>query len=100
LALATLLHADTGVSDDEVIAATTMDRRWHLVLDCLDGTQPPFSKATLVALRQRLIAHDGDRRLIERTLEGAKASGLFSPKALRAALDSRPLWGAGRVEDT
>jgi transposase len=100
LALATLLQAYTGVSDDEVIEATTMDRRWQLVLDCLDCREPPFSKATLVAFRQRLIAHDGDRRLIERTLEVAKESGLFSPTALRAALDSSPLWGAGRVEDT
>jgi hypothetical protein len=100
LALATLLQAYTGVSDDEVIEATTMDRRWQLVLNCLDCHQPPFSKATLIAFRQRLIAHDGDRRLIERTLEVAKESGRFNPKALRAALDSSPLWGAGRVEDT
>jgi transposase len=100
LALATLLQAYTGVSDDEVIEATTRDRRWQLVLDCLDCSEPPFSKATLVAFRQRLIAHDGDRRLIERRLEVATDSGRFSPKALRAALDSSPLWGAGRVEDT
>jgi transposase len=33
-------------------------------------------------------------------LEVAQASGAFSPRALRAALDSSPLWGAGRVEDT
>src|SRR5487761_2040914 len=78
LALATLLQAYTGVSDNEVIEATTMDRRWQLVLDCLDCTQPPFSKATLIAFRQRLIAHEGDRRLVERTLEVAQASGLFS----------------------
>ena len=100
LALATILQAYTGVSDDEVIEATTMDRRWQLALDCLDCTQPPFSKATLVAFRQRLSAHEGDRRLVERTLEVAQASGLFSPKALRVALDSSPLWGASRVEDT
>ncbi len=30
----------------------------------------------------------------------AQASGAFSPKALRVALDSSPLWGAGKVEDT
>jgi transposase len=100
LALATILQAYTGVSDDEVIEATTMDRRWQLVLDCLDCQEPPFSKATLVAFRQRLIAHDFDRRLIERTLEVAQASGAMSPTALRVALDSSPLWGAGKVEDT
>ena len=100
LALATLLQAYTQVSDDEVIEATTMDRRWQLVLDCLDCDTPPFSKGTLVVFRQRLIAQDMDRRLLERTVELAAASGAFGSRQLRAALDSSPLWGAGRVEDT
>lgn len=69
LALATIVQASTGVSDDEVIEATLMDRRWQLVLvlDCLDTEQAPFSKGTLVAFRQRLIDAQMDRRLIERT---------------------------------
>jgi Transposase DDE domain/Transposase domain (DUF772) len=100
LALATLLQAYTQVSDDEVIEATTMDRRWPLVLDCLDCDTPPFSKGTLVAFRQRLIAQHMDRRLLERTVELAATSGAFGSRQLRAALDSSPLWGAGRVEDT
>lgn len=41
LALATIVQAYTGVSDDEVIEATLMDRRWQLVLDCLDTKQAP-----------------------------------------------------------
>ena len=41
LALATILQAYTGVSDDEVIEATTMDRRGPLVLDGLDAQEPP-----------------------------------------------------------
>src|SRR6266496_5836828 len=100
LALATILQAYTGVSDDEVIEATLMDRRWQLVLDCLDTEQAPFSKGTLVAFRQRLIEAQMDRRLIERTIEIASHSQGFGPRALRAVLDSSPLWGAGRVEDT
>jgi hypothetical protein len=40
-----------------------------------------------------------DRRLLERTGEIAATSGAFGSRQLRAALDSRPLWGAGRVED-
>ena len=51
LALALILEAYTGVSDDEVIEATVMDRRWQLVLDCLDTEHTPFSKGTLVAFR-------------------------------------------------
>jgi transposase len=100
LALATVLQAYCGVSDDEVIEATTMDRRWQLVLDCLDCAEPPFSKGTLVAFRQRMIAHGWDRRLIERTVEIAEQSNEFGSRSLRAALDSSPLWGAGKVEDT
>ncbi len=100
LALATILQAYTGVSDDEVIEATLMDRRWQLVLDCLDCPHPPFSKGTLVAFRKLLIARDMDRRLIERTVEIAEQTGEVGSRQLRAALDSSPLWGAGRVEDT
>ncbi len=100
LALATILQAYTGVSDDEVIEAAVMDRRWQLVLDCLDAPGPPFSKGTLVGFRKRLIERNLDRRLIERTVELAAATKEFGARALRAALDSSPLWGAGRVEDT
>ena len=34
LALAIILQAYTGVSDEEVIEALVMDKRWQLVLDC------------------------------------------------------------------
>ena len=100
LALATILQAYTGVSDDEVIEAMVMDRRWQLVLDCLDADQPPFSKGTLVSFRRRLIEQNLDRRLVEWTVALAGRTGGFEARALRAALDSSPLWGAGRVEDT
>jgi IS5 family transposase len=100
LALAVILQAYTGASDDEAIEATVMDRRWQLVLDCLDAERPPFAKGTLVAFRARLIEHQMDRRLVERTVALAERTGGFGSRALRAALDSSPLWGAGRVEDT
>ena len=100
LALATIVQAYAGVSDDEVIEATVMDRRWQLVLDCMDTDHAPFSKGTLVGFRARLIEGDLDRRLVERTVALAARTGGFGARALRAALDSSPLWGAGRVEDT
>jgi transposase len=100
LALATILQAYTGASDDEAIEALVMDRRWQLVLDCLDTEQAPFGKATLVRFRHALIRCELDRRLVERTVELAQATGGFGARALRVALDSSPLWGAGRVEDT
>lgn len=100
LALATVLQAYMGVSDDEVVEACVMDRRWQLVLDCLDCADAPFSKGTLVAFRERLIAAELDRRLVERTVEIAARTKGFGHQKLRLALDSSPLWGAGRVEDT
>ncbi|MGH3089306.1 MAG: IS1182 family transposase [Rubrobacteraceae bacterium] len=100
IALATILQAYTGVSDDEAMEAMVMDRRWQLALDCLGADEPPFSKWTLVNFRKRLIEDDLDRRLIERTVEVAEERGGFSSRRLRGALDSCPLWGAGRVEDT
>jgi hypothetical protein len=75
-----------------------------LVLGCLGATDPPFSQGALQAFRERLIAHDMDRRLLERTVELAKSTKKFDwkklPKTLRLAIDSAPLEGAGRVEDT
>jgi transposase len=86
LALALILQAYMGISDDEVIEATIMDRRWQLVLDCLDTEQAPFSKGTLVAFRKLLIEAQMDRRLIERTIEIASHSQAFGPRADAALL--------------
>jgi hypothetical protein len=47
------------------------------------------------SLKRRWIAD-----AISQTIEIASQSQDFGPSALRAALDSSPLWGAGRVEDT
>ncbi len=81
-----------------------MDRRWQLVLDCLDATEPPFSQGALGEFRARLIRTDLDRRLLERTVERARQSRGFDarklPKTLRVAFDASALEGAGRVEDT
>ena len=101
LALATILQAYTKVSDDEVIEATVMDRRWQLVLDCMGAEEPPFSKGTLVGFRKRLIERDLDRRLVERTVElAARDERVRRAGAAGGAGLQSPLWGAGRVEDT
>src|SRR5229473_3031052 len=54
--------------------------------------------------RERLIAADLDRRVLECTVELAKRTKAFDPrklpKSLRVAIDSSPLEGTGRVEDT
>jgi hypothetical protein len=100
LAMASLLQAALDVPDHEVVAATVMDRRWQMVLDCLDAEDPPFSQGTFFNFRQRAIEHGLDRVLFEKTIALARETGGFSAKRLRAAFDASPLWGAGRVEDT
>jgi hypothetical protein len=97
LALATILQAYTGVSDDEAIEAMVMDRRWQLALDCLDEQEPPFSKGTLVGFRKLLIEHELDRRLVERTVEVARSRrGGFGSRRLRAAFRLFALVGSGQ----
>jgi hypothetical protein len=104
LAMAALLQAYHGMSDAEAVEMTVIDLRWQMVLDCLSATEPAFSQGALCDFRARLIAHDMDRRLLERTVALARTTGAFAwkklPKTLRVAIDSMPLEGAGRVEDT
>src|SRR4030095_7743640 len=100
LALATLLQAYCHVGDRDAVELTVVDKRWQMVLDCLGAAQPPFSQGTLCNFRMRLIAHNLDKTLLDRTVALAENTGGFGARQLRAALDSTPLFGAGRVEDT
>ena len=100
LALATLWQAYCHVGDRDAVELTVMDKRWQMVLGCLGAEQPPFSQGTLCHFRMRLIAHDLAKVLLERTVALAEQTGGVGARQLRAALDSTPLCGAGRVEDT
>jgi hypothetical protein len=104
LAMATILQGYLGISDAEAVEMTVVDLRWQMVLDCLGSETPAFSQSTLVEFRGRLIRAEMDRRLLERTIALARTTKAFDwrklPKNLRIAVDSSPLEGAGRVEDT
>ena len=100
LAMVTLLQAYGQVSDAAAVENATIDPRWHLVLGCLGTEKAPFSQGVLVTFRERMIAHDLDRKLLDRTVALAKETGLFGWQRLKAMFDSSPLLGAGRVEDT
>lgn len=90
LAVAVLLQAYTGCSDAEAVENAVADARWRMVLGVLDDeeTGPPFSQGTLQRFRERLIAHDMDRRLLERTVEFAKEVGGLRPP--QASQDGAP----------
>lgn len=77
-----------------------MDKRWQLVLNCLNCKTPPLGKLTLIRFRNRLIKKELDRRLIDRTVEIAKQKGGLGSSQLKAAVNSSPLWRGGKVEDT
>ena len=100
LAMVTLLQAYGQTGDADAVVTAQMDRRWQLVLDCLDADEAPFSQGVLSQFRARMIDHDLDKKLLERTVEIAKRTGKFGWQRLKAALDSSPLLGAGRVLDT
>jgi hypothetical protein len=75
-----------------------------MVLDRMDQDEPAFAQGTLADFRARLIHSGLDRRLLHRTVELANKTRAFDskklPPTLRVAVDSAPLQGAGRVEDT
>jgi hypothetical protein len=97
LCMALLLQGYMGVSDAEAVECSVMDLRWQMVLGCLGTTTPAFSQGALQAFRERLIGHEMDRALLERTVSLVRA-GTFTEaerkalsKAIRIAVDSRPL---------
>src|SRR6478735_4881331 len=100
LAMVVLLQAYDQVGDAEAVITARVDQRWQLVLGSLGMSTAPFSQGALVKFRARMIAHDLDQKLLDRTVALAKRTNRIGWQALRAALDSSPLVGAGRVEDT
>jgi hypothetical protein len=106
LCMVILLQGYVRASDHEAVELSVVDLRWQMVLGCIGCSEPPFSLGALQAFRSRMIEHEMDRVLLERTVELVRSGALTEgegkavSKALRAAIDSRPLVGAGRVEDT
>jgi hypothetical protein len=104
MAMATLLQGYLGASDATLVELTVFDLRVQMVLDCLGSSEQAFSQGALSDFRHRLMRTQMDRRLLEKTVEVAQHQREFDARALKAllrvAIDSRPLEGAGRVEDT
>jgi hypothetical protein len=67
LCMVLLLQGYVGASDAEAVEFAIMDRRWQMVLDCLDADEPPFSQGAVQAFRERMVEHGMDRVLLERT---------------------------------
>lgn len=100
LAMVNLLQRFDGVSDADAVDEAENDQRWRLVLGTLDEDRAPFGQGSLVRFRAKAIRHDLDKKLVARTVELAKRTEMYSWKRLKVVLDSSPLEGAGRVDDT
>jgi Transposase DDE domain len=104
MAMATLVQGYLGASDATMVELTVIDLSVQMVLDHLGAADPAFSQGAFSDFRGRFIGSDMDRRLLEHTVEIARRTKEFDwkklSKSLRVAIDSKPLEGAGRVEDT
>ena len=100
MAMGLILQGCHGVSDAEAVELSVVDLRWQMVLDRLGETAPAFSQGALFDFRERLIASELNRRLLEHTANLARSTEGFDwkklPKTLRIAIDSSPLAVAGR----
>lgn len=104
MAMATLVQGYLGESDAAIVELTVIDLTVQMVLGVLGSAEPAFSQGAFSDFRARFVRADMDRRLLERTVEISRKTKDFDwrklPKDLRVAIDSKPLEGAGRVEDT
>lgn len=99
LALTLLLQHEAGTSDEETIERTGCDLRWSAVLRREAG-QPLCAKSTFQLFRAHLVLHKEAGILIQKSIEDAKRTGLLKGKALRVAIDTKPIVGQGAVQDT
>ena len=99
LALATLLQAYCHVGDRDAVELTVMDKRWQMVLDCLGAEHPPSVRAPCLTS-----GCDSSPTTWTRPCWIGPSHWRSTPEASVPAtargLDSTPLFGADRVEDT
>lgn len=99
LALTVLMQTEAGTSDEETIERTGCDLRWAAVLRRSAG-EPLCAKSTLCLFRSHLVLHGAVRTLFQTSILEAKRKGLLRGRALRIAIDTKPIVGRGAVEDT
>ena len=82
MAVAALMQGYLAVSDAEAVQLTMVDLRWQMVLGCLGSTEEAFSQGAFQEFRQRLIRHDIDRVLLEKTIALARTTKAFDYRQL------------------
>ena len=106
LAMATLLQGHLRASDAEAVELCVTYLRWQMVLDYLGSGEPPFSQNTLQQFRERPIAHDMDRVMLEHVVDLARYSGVADlkqvgrPSGRRLTAALLPVPGGSKTRST
>ena len=85
-------------SDAETSRRTRVDADWKAAMG-VDDEFTGIGATTLSLFRARLVLHDAERAVFQRTVERAVERGVLRGK-VTAIIDSSPVAGAGAVADT
>lgn len=85
-------------SDAETSRRTRVGSDWKAAMG-VDDWSEGIGATTFSLMRARMVAHDADGALFQKTLERAVQAGIFK-EPLTAVIDSSPVHGAGAVADT
>jgi hypothetical protein len=99
LAKALLLQSHDRVSDEEAADRARFDIRWKVALG-IGIDDAPFVKSTLQSFHARLVLHQAEQAIFQRSIDAAKGSGLLASRKIKVALDTTPIFGRGAVKDT
>ncbi len=84
--------------DTETSRRTRVDSDWKAAMG-VDDWFEGIGATTFSLMRARIVAHDADSALFQKTLERAVGTGIFK-QPLTAVIDSSPVHGAGAVAST
>ncbi len=85
-------------SDAETSRRTRVDADWKAAMG-VDDEFTGIAPRTFSLMRSRMVVHDADATLFEKTIEKAVQKGILKGK-LSAIIDSSPVHGAGALCDT
>src|SRR5215204_5352538 len=94
LAMALLLQAYDGVSDEKAKARADFDLRWKVALK-ISLEERPFAKSTLQLFRARLIIHERVRTVFQKSLDFARHTGYLRSRRTQGRFGHQLHTGAG-----
>ena len=99
LALVLTMQAREQISDEEAIRRTTRDLDWAVVLRRQAGV-PLCAKSTMQYFRAQPMVNGKLNDFLVASLKRARQQGLLKGRQLKQAVDAKPIFGRGAVEDT